>query len=464
MNGVILKRKAYGQMLSWKNNSQGASSLLIDGARRTGKSFLAEEFAKNEYRSHITINFSKTDESVLDIFRYERNDLGEFFVRIQQYFNVTLYERESVIIFDEIQRFPMAREFIKFLVEDGRYDYIETGSLLSIIGLTDIIIPSEEDTLYLHPLDFDEFLWAMGDEITSSYIRECYESLKPCGDANHRNIMNRFREYMLVGGMPQAVLEYMKTRNFEKVDVVKRRILRLYRMDVTKFAKGYEDKVRAIFDSIPDLLSKGGRRFILSEATNDKNARARAYDEAFMWLVDARIVNRCVRSTDPSIGLMLNADSTAHKLYMADTGLLVTAALDESDATEEDIYRAIMFRNLGINEGMFAENVVAQMLVSSGKRLFFYSKTDRNDSSNTMEIDFLIKKGKKICPLEVKSSGYTSHSSLDKFHTKFRDNTGTRYIIYTKDLKVEDGIVHLPMYMAMLLRSCRDGFPGGHPP
>ncbi|MCL2045675.1 MAG: ATP-binding protein [Oscillospiraceae bacterium] len=445
-----LKRKIYDDLLAWKSNSNGATALMIDGARRVGKSFLCEQFAKNEYKSSIIIDFGNAPPDILSLFENESSNLDLFFSKLSAFYATTLYKRESVIVFDEVQQFPRARQFIKYLVADGRYDYIETGSLIRLKkNVQDIIIPSEEEHIEIFPLDFEEFLWAMGDSVTIPFVKQCYDTRMPLGQALHRKIMNDFRQYILVGGMPQSILEYDETKDFEAADVVKRRILKLYRDDVSKFAQGYEDKVFAIFDGIPGQLSKKEKKFRLSSLS--KQARFRNYEDSFIWLAEAMIVNNCYNTTDPNIGLALSADHATQKCYMADTGLLVTHAFMDNPYVENELYKAILFDKLGINEGMIMENVVAQMLRRNGHRPYFYSRNDKEQRENHMEIDFLISEKKKIAPIEVKSGNYRSHSSLDKFRNKFSSNLSNAYILYDKDLMVKDGIIHLPLYMAMFL-------------
>ncbi len=447
---MILKRKAYETLKQWKKESNGSSAMLIDGARRVGKSFLAKEFAENEYKSYIIINFSKISKEIKDIFENDLMDLDLFFNKLSLMFGAELFVRESLFIFDEVQRFPRAREAIKFLVEDGRYDYIETGSLISLKqNMENIVIPSEEEHMSLYPLDFEEYLWAMGDTVTVPIIRQCFEKQKPLGDAAHRKVLNSFRQYMLVGGMPQAIIEYAESKSFARVDRIKKTILRLYRQDIIRFAKGYESKVLAIFDEIPAQLSKKEKKFSLSSL--EKDARSRTYEDSFMWLNEGMIINPCYNATDPTIGLSMYLDSSTHKCYMMDTGLLVTHAFRDNDYMTNELYKAVLLDKLGVNEGMLMENAVAQALVANGHRLFFYSRYDNINRDNHLEIDFLLSKGTKICPIEVKSSKYASHSSLDKYMKKFKGRYGQPYIVYGKDLQVKDNIVHIPIYMAMFL-------------
>lgn len=446
----MLKRKIYNSLLTWKNKSQGKTALLIDGARRVGKSFIAEEFAKNEYKSYILIDFGNAPQDILDTFLNDSADLDLFFAKLAAYYSTVLYRRQSLLIFDEVQQFPRARQLVKYLVADGRYDYIETGSLIRLKkNVQDIIIPSEEEHIEMFPLDFEEFLWALDDEATIPFVQQCFAKRIPLGQTLHRKIMNEFRQYILVGGMPQAVLAYLDGKNFEAADEAKRRILRLYRDDVSKFAAGYEDKVFAIFDGIPGQLSKKEKKYKLSSIS--KEARFRNYEDSFLWLNEAMIVNTCFNATDPHIGLALSADNSTQKCYMADTGLLVTLTFMDKPFTENDLYRAILFDKLNINEGMLMENIVAQMLRHNRHRLYFYSRSDSDHRENHMEIDFLISEDKKIAPIEVKSADYRSHSSLDKFRKKFSGNIGNSYILYSKDVLQKDGILHLPFYMAMFL-------------
>ena len=446
----MLKRKIYDELIAWKRSSNGATALMIDGARRVGKSFIAEKFAKAEYKSYILIDFGKAPKDILDLFINDSSDLDLFFAKLAAFYSTTLYKRESLIIFDEVQQYPRARQLIKYLVADGRFDYLETGSLIRLKkNVKDIIIPSEEDHIEMFPLDFEEFLWAMGDEATYPLIKRCFETKTPLGAALHRKIMNDFRQYILVGGMPQSVLAYRNGKDFEASDVAKRRILKLYRDDVAKFAEGYEDKVYAVFDGIPGQLSKKEKKYKLSAL--GKQARFRTYESSFIWLNEAMVVNTCFNATDPHVGLALSADNTTQKCYMADTGLLVTHTCRDTKFTDNELYRAILYDRLNINEGMIMENIVAQMLRKHRERLYFYSRSDSHKRENHMEIDFLITEGKKISPIEVKSGNYRSHSSLDKFRKHFSSVIGNSYILYTKDVMIKDGIIHLPIYMAELL-------------
>lgn len=447
---TMLKRKIYANLLSWKQKTNGQTALLIDGARRVGKSFIAKEFAKKEYKSYIIIDFGNAPKDILDLFINDSANLDLFFAKLAAYYSTILYKRNSLIVFDEVQQFPRARQLIKYLVADGRYDFLETGSLISLKkNVKDIIIPSEEEHIEMFPMDFEEFLWSMGDEATIPLIRHCFETKQPLGQALHRKIMNDFRQYVLVGGMPQAVLAYIDGKNFETADDAKRRIIKLYRDDVSKFAEGYEDKVFAVFDNIPSQLSKKEKKYKFSSL--GKNARFRTYEESFLWLNEAMIVNTCFNATDPNIGLALSADNSTQKCYMADTGLLVTLTFMDRKFTENELYRSILFDKLNVNEGMIMENIVAQMLRANGHKLYFYSRSDSNHRENNLEIDFLISENKKISPIEVKSGNYQSHVSLDKFRLKFSEKLKNSYVLYGKDVMLKDGIIHLPFYMAMFL-------------
>ena len=451
----LMKRKVYNRLIEWKQNSNGKTALLIDGARRVGKSYIVKQFAQENYKSFILIDFNKVSEDVKNLFEYYLNDMDTLFLYLSNYFNVTLYERESLIIFDEVQLYPKARSAIKYLVEDGRYDYIETGSLMSIKkNVKDILIPSEEQHMEMYPMDFEEFLWALGNETLMDFIKKCYEEKKPLGQVMHRKAMDYFRQYMIVGGMPQAVEEYANTKDFHKVDQIKRNILDLYRQDIGKHAEGYQLKVESIFDEIPAQLQKHEKKFKLSSLK--KEARFREYEDAMFWLKDAMIINPCYNTTEPSIGLKLNTDYMTLKCYMADTGLLISHSFDENGIVTEEVYKKILFDKLDFNEGMIMENMVAQMLVASGHKLYFYSNPSRENSASRMEIDFLIAKSKissrhNISPIEVKSGKNYTLSSLKKFMNKYKEQLYIPYIIHTGDFKEENGVVYLPIYMTALL-------------
>lgn len=446
----MLKRKIFDTLIKWKRESKGSTALLIDGARRVGKSFIAEQFAKSQYRSYIMVDFGNVPQAILDLFANDTFDLDLFFAKLAAFYSTSLHRRESLIVFDEVQQFPRARQLIKYLVADGRYDFLETGSLIRLKqNVQDIIIPSEEEHIEMFPLDFEEFLWAMGDEATCPLLAHCFQTRTPLGQVLHRKVLNDFRQYVLVGGMPQSVLAYLNGKDFEASDVAKRRILKLYRDDVSKFAAGYEDKVFAVFDGIPGQLSKKKKKYRLSSIS--ENARFRTYEDSFLWLNEAMVVNACFNATDPNVGLALSADYATQKCYMADTGLLVTQTFMDKAYTDNELYRAVLFDKLDINEGMIMENIVAQMLRTNGHKLYFYSRSDASKRENHMEIDFLITEEKKISPIEVKSGNYRSHASLDKFRKRFSAKIGNTYILYDKDVMEKDGILHLPLYMGIFL-------------
>lgn len=450
-----MQRKIYNKLVQWKEDSNGKTALLIDGARRVGKSYIVEEFAKNNYKSYIMIDFNRAPLEIKNLFDLYLDDLDNLFLYLSNYYNVKLYERESLIIFDEVRVYPRARSAIKYLVADGRYDYIETGSLVSINeNVKDILIPSEEQHLKMYPMDFEEFLWALDNHGLMELIEKSFDERKPLGNIFHRKAMDYFRQYMIVGGMPQAVLEYVNTKDFNKVDQIKRNILDLYREDIIKHSGKYSLKVRSIFDEIPSQLQKHEKKFRITSL--DKDAKTRDYEDAFMWLDDAMIVNQAFNTTEPSIGLSLNLDNSFYKCYMADTGLLISKAFDEKSIVEEEIYKKILFDKLEYNGGMILENIVGQMLVSNGHKLYFYSNSSRENSNDRMEIDFLISKSKitnkhNISPIEVKSGKNYTLVSLNKFRKKYANYLATPYIIHTSDYKEEDDIVYLPVYMTILL-------------
>lgn len=450
-----MKRKIYNTLIKWKQEDAGRTAILIDGARRVGKSYIAEEFAKAEYKTYILIDFNRVPQEITDLFVHYLNDLDTFFLYLSNYYNVRLYEHESLIIFDEVQLFPRARAAIKYLVADGRYDYLETGSLMSIKkNVKDIVIPSEERHVKMYPLDFEEFLWAMNNNMLMDLIIKCFQDREPMSQALHRKAMDYFRQYMIVGGMPQAVETYVQSKDFDRVDRVKRDILELYRADILKHAEGYEMKIEQIFDDIPAQLQKHEKKFRFSSLK--KEARFRNYENAIFWLSDAMTVNICYSSTAPNIGLKLNMDRMTLKCYMADTGLLISHAFDENGIVSEDIYKKLLFDKLEVNKGMLVENIVAQMLVASGHKLYFYSNSSRTDASSRMEIDFLIAKSKisnrhNISPIEVKSGKNYTLTSLHKFCAKYDEQLHTPYVLHTGNLKEENGVTYLPLYMTPLL-------------
>ena len=456
-----MRRKIYDKLLEWKKSHKGDTALLIEGARRIGKSYIVEEFARKEYESYILVDFSKVNPQVMEFFNLYLDDLDMLFMNLELYFRRKLTPRQtkgeearSLVIFDEVQFCPRARAAIKHLVADRRYDYIETGSLISIKkNVKDIMLPSEEHAIEMFPMDFEEFLWAMGDEMLMPYIRLRFDKRLPM-EAFHRRAMDYFRQYLIVGGMPQAVLKYVETRDFEKVDEVKRDILALYRNDIHKYADNQETKVAAIFEEIPGQLQKHEKKFVLSALQSE--ARMRDYSQAFFWLSDAKIINCCYNSTAPSIGLKLNEERTTLKCYMGDTGLLISHAFDERGIISADLYRKLMFDKLEVNEGMLVENIVAQMLRAAGHKLYFFSNSSRTSVEDRMEIDFLIAKPvttsrHNISPIEVKSGQRYTLNSLRKCIAKYSSQLSMPYVLHDKDVKIEDGIVYLPIYMTPLL-------------
>ena len=453
-NSFIMRRKIYQQLLDWKEKRNGEVALLIEGARRIGKSYIVEAFGKKEYKSYLLIDFNKAPEMVREWFDLYLEDLDTLFLYLSQHYKVRLHERNSLIILDEIQLCPRARAAIKFLVADGRFDYIETGSLVSIKKNTrSIVLPSEERSIQMYPMDFEEFLWATGNDMLMDLIRKMYVERKPMGQAFHRKAMDAGRRYMIVGGMPQAVKKYVDTQDFDAVDAAKRDVLTIYRNDIFHYAEDIAEKVVSIFDQIPPQLSKHEKKFRLSALK--PGAKYRDWDDAFFWLKDASVVNVCYNSTEPNIGLKMNEDRTTLKCYMNDTGLLLSHAFDEKGIMSAEIYHKLLFGKLEVNEGMLVENVVAQMLTASGNKLFFYSKASYV-AEERMEIDFLLQKNKvtnrhNIHPIEVKSGTNYTLSSLKKCMKKFGEYMTTPTVIHAGDLKVEDGITYLPLYMTPLL-------------
>ena len=450
-----MKRKITEEFIKWKNEDKGRTALLVEGARRVGKSYIVEEFARKYYKSYILIDFMIASPQVKQLFEDYLDELDSFFARLSLFTHRELFERDTLIIFDKIQMYPKARAALKYLVADGRYDYIETGSLLSIRKNTSqIVIPSEEKHIKLNPMDFEEYLWARNDNVTMKLIRTCFEEKKPIGQAAHREIMKRFREYILIGGMPQVVKTFIETNDFMKAEDAKKMILDLYRDDISKYAEGYKEKVRAIFDEIPYSLARHDISFKL--AAIDKNARMRDYESAFFWLKDAMICNMCYMSTEPNIGLGINAERLRLKPYFSDTGLLISMIFDENGLADKEIYEKILTDKLEVNLGLVMENAVAQMITASGRKLYYYASNDAEDKNNRMEIDFLIRKRgvtnrHNIIPVEVKSSSHYKTISLNKFVKKFQNYSGAPIIIHTGDYMVKNGIECFPVYMTELL-------------
>lgn len=447
-NDIIFKRKIYNKLIEWKKKN-GSTSMLIEGARRVGKSTIAQEFARNEYKSYIYVDFNKNENSdVIDIIE-NYSDLNELFELLKAKFKTELYERESLIIFDEVQQYPPARALTKYLVEDGRYDYLLTGSLIRIKkNIKDITIPSEEEKIKMYPMDFEEFLWANNDYQTIPFLKKCYDDKKSVGSL-HRAIMKRFRTYLLIGGMPQSIANYIKNNDFGLCDNAKKIILDLYSEDIYKFGDGNESKAEAIYNNIPGQLSSGSKKFIFSSIS--KNARYEDLFGAINWLKESMIVNLCYSINDPNIALALTKDEKSFKCYSSDTGLLITQSFRTKNYLDNEVYKAILFDKFNVNEGMIVENYVAQALKFNEYELFYYSNNDKENLNNNMEVDFLIIQDKKINPIEVKSGNYNKHTSIDRFKEKYKKLVGTRYVIHTKDLKVEGDIVYLPLYMTMFL-------------
>ncbi len=443
---MVFKRKLYSEMLQWKQNSNGTSALLIKGARRVGKSTLAKHFAQNEYDSFIAIDFAKSTKEVKMLFE-DISDLDYIFMRLQMIYNVRLKERRSVIIFDEVQKCPNARQSIKYLVEDGRYDYIETGSLLSIKqNVKDIIIPSEEHEVLLNPLDYEEFRWALGDDISIPMLRKMFDSRRSMGDAANRNLMKDFRLYMLVGGMPQAVKTYIQTNNMGKVDIVKRSIISLYEKDFNKIdPSGNASK---LFHGIPGELNRNASRYLV-HAVTDGGRHDRMF-ETISDMQDSMVVNMAYHANDPSVGMALHRDTGRYKMFVCDTGLFITLAFWDKKFTENIIYEKLLSDKLTADLGYVYENVIAQMLKASGNELYYYTFPTEKGNHN-YEIDFILSDGAKINPIEVKSSGYKTHASLDAFCAKFSSRVKNKYLIYTKDMRKDKDILYLPAYMTLFL-------------
>lgn len=445
MEKRVFKRKIYDRILQWKQRSNGKSALMIQGARRIGKSTIAEEFAKREYTSFLVIDFNKASSTVKSLFD-DLMDLDFIFLQLQTIYNVVLVERKSVIIFDEVQKCPNARQAIKYLVQDGRYDYIETGSLISIKQNTKgITIPSEEEQVDMYPMDFEEFRWALGDTSSMPLIKTFYEKRLPLGAA-HRTKQRELRLYMLVGGMPQAVNEYLDTNNLAKVDAVKRRIIKLYADDFLKIDS--TGRLSRLFMSIPAQLSKKSTRFYTNSVVGGLKEGAEA--ELLINLEDSKAVLVSYHSDDPNVGMSLTQDIAKYKLFVADTGLFVTMVFWDRDFAENVIYQKLLADKLEANLGYIYENLVAQMLTAAGNKLFYY--TFEKDEKHSYEIDFLLSRGNKICPIEVKSSGYKTHASLDAFRAKYSARIKNSYLLYTKDFQIDDSeLLCLPFYMTSMI-------------
>lgn len=442
----MFKRKIYDKLLEWKTESDGRTALLIEGARRVGKSTVVEEFAKNEYESYILIDFSRASKAVKELFE-DISDLDYLFLQLQLQYKVDLHERRSLIIFDEVQQCPLARQAIKALVADHRYDYVETGSLISIKrNVKDILIPSEERKISMYPMDHEEFLWAVGDLTTIPLLKKVFDSGKPVGVQIHRKLMRDFRLYMLVGGMPQAVNEYIETNNFRKVDQIKRDILNLYEDDFKKIDP--TGKLSSLFDAIPAQLNKNASRYQVSSILNGE--RAENILESIAELKDSKTVLVSYHANDPNAGMLNNKDLGKFKLFLSDTGLFTTLMFKDRDFTENIIYEKLLNDKLSANLGYLYENAVAQILTANGDALFYHTFMNESTRRN-YEIDFILARKNKVCPIEVKSSGYKTHASLDAFSRKFSDRILDKYLIYTKDFAKDEDIFCLPIYLVQFL-------------
>ena len=442
----VFKRKIYEKLLRWKEQRKGATALLIEGARRVGKSTIVKQFAQSEYKSYILIDFNNTTQAIRDLFD-DLTDMNMFFMLLQQQTHVKLYERDSLIIFDEVQKFPIARQAIKYLVADGRYDFIETGSLISIKKNTkDITIPSEETRISMYPMDYDEFRWALADEVTPDLLPQFYQKGIPLGPT-HRKAMRDFRLYMLVGGMPQAVNAYLDTNNLSDVDQVKRDIIKLYLDDFRKIDP--TGRVEKLFLNIPAQLSNNVSRYMpyqaIGEVKGDKML------EFLNDLEDSKTVLMCYRCNDPNVGMSLTQDQERYKMFLADTGLFVTLAFWDKEVTENIIYSKLLNDKLQTNLGYIYENIVAQTIVATGQKLFYYTFPSE-DGKRLYEVDFLLSKESKLWPLEVKSSGYKTHQSLDEFCSKYPSRVSKRFLITTKDYEQQQQTTILPVYMTSLLK------------
>ena len=442
MEHPVFKRKIYDEILEWKENKSDKYALMIKGARRVGKSTIAEEFAKREFKSYILIDFAHTSKAIKELFD-DTYDLDFFFLQLQQLTGTRLYEKESVIIFDEVQLLPQARQAIKYFVADGRYKYIETGSLISIKKNTKkILIPSEEHKISMFPMDFEEFLWAIGDEITAETIKSLLTQRKPAGNTMHRNLMRIFRLYMLVGGMPQAIETYLEQNNLQAVDETKREIIELYKEDFTKIDSS--GLAGDIYDAIPANLSGNASRYVLASAR--EGTRSEQVFELLPDMLSSYTVNIAYHANNPTVGMALEKDAGRYKLFTSDVGLFVTLAFKDKRYTENVIYNKLLSDKLETNLGYVYENAVAQMLVANGNNLFYYTM-ESETSNHLYEIDFLTSKGSKICPLEIKSGNYRGHKSLDVFSAKFSSRIGDKYVVHTKDYKRENSINYIPVYM-----------------
>ena len=449
------KRKVYDKMLEWKNEYAPKYALFLKGARRTGKTYLAERLGQEEYETYIKISFDRTNSNIKNLFVESLDDLDNLFNTLEVTYKTPLIKRKSLIILDEIQLFPMARQALKTLLEDGRFDYIETGSLATVIkNSPEILIPSEEYCLEIKPLDFEEFLWALNDEVTYKTIRSHFETLKPFGSQILRSIKKSFREYMCVGGMPQAIEEYVNTKNFGRVDYIKQNILSLYRSDMAFQQEENSDHITNFFDRIPSELSKYDKRYVFSHL--GPSARARGYSGAIKWLNDARIINIVQKVTDVSLAFNLYVDDSNFKCYLLDTGLLISLAYKDSTYLENELYKYILEDGLQVNEGMLIENIVAQCLIANGHNPYFYKK-EIKEAKKTYEVDFVIRKQNKINLIEAKSSDSKSIKSIKLAKEIYGKTISGMYVLHEGEIKKgsketdDEGIIYLPYFMACVL-------------
>lgn len=452
---MLFRRKIYNKLLEWKQESKGSKALLIEGARRIGKSTIAEAFAKNEYKSYILIDFSTAPAMIKSYFTEYINDLDTFFLMISTAYGVSLYERDTLFIFDEVQFFPPARQAVKQLVADGRYDYLETGSLISIReNVKDILIPSEERKIKMYPMDFEEFLWAVNEDLLLNYLGTCFAEKKVIDPGLHKKAMLNFRKFMLVGGMPKVLSVFLESKQrFEEADKEKRDILSLYRNDIMKIKDSCKGRTAMLFDQIPGFLSKHEKRVIYNRV--EQGSSADDFSESFFWLQDSMICNECFNCSDPNVGLAINEERTFVKCYMGDTGLLVSHAFSENELLEDAVYSQILNGNLALNEGMLYENLIAQILTANGHQLFYYNHYDPEKGRNDIEIDFLLSNRSKLkykmFPIEVKSTKRYSTVSLTRFMEKYKQRIGESFVLHPGNVKFENGITYLPCYMAMFL-------------
>lgn len=446
---IVFKRKLYDQMLTWKKTSNGKTALLIEGARRVGKTTVVNEFAMKEYDSAIIIDFLKPLDGTIELFEHYYSDVNLLTSSLAMLYGVKLNERNTVFVFDEVQHYPKARQLIKYLVADGKYDYIETGSLISIRNRVNTIqIPSEEETIQMHPMDFEEWLWANGDEVTSDFIRGCFEELKPVGDVLHKAIMEKYKTYMMVGGMPQSVSAFIETKDFAQCEKAKKTIIDLYRRDMSKIPVNNGIHSLSLFNKLPSLLSRHSKSF--RPGVISKGSKSEDYEYSLVWLDESRIINLCYEMNDPNITIDLDLGDK-FKCYLLDTGLLMTLAFDEGLTSVSDVQMEFIKGRLSVNQGMLFENMVAQELKMNHFNLRYAEFYEKDGDKHLHEVDFIIPNGKKIVPLEVKSGVSSRHRSLDIFMERYKKRIDRAYVIHSKDLKVEGNLVYIPIYMTMFI-------------